>query len=54
MRQATHDGGDIEVQADEQRTTAALGVDESSEDYLYPNAFFPIELTVEIKKELSY
>ena len=30
-------------------------IDESAEDYLYPNAFFlPIELTAEIQEALSY
>lgn len=30
-------------------------IDESGEDYLYPNAFFlPIELTAEIQDALSY
>ena len=30
-------------------------IDESTEDYLYPNAFFlPIELTAEIEKALSF
>ena len=30
-------------------------IDESTEDYLFPDAFFlPIELTAEIEKALSY
>ncbi len=30
-------------------------IDESTEDYLYPDAFFlPIELTAEIEKALSF